>query len=678
MDFFNSGKIFYGGDYNPEQWLENKDILKKDIDYMKEAHINVVTMGIFAWSSLESEEDSFNFDWMEERINTLYENGISVILATPSGSRPKWLAEKYPEVLRVNADRTRNLYGFRHNHCYTSVQYRNKVRNIDKKLAEKFGNHPGVIAWHISNEFGGECHCPLCQQAFREWLQKKYVTIDNLNKKWMTTFWSHTYQNFNQIESPSPKGEPYLHALNLDWRRFVTDQTKDFAKCEIDSIREGGSDKPVTTNMMHDFNDLNYFKFADILDFISWDSYPEWHSDDDRITALDTELQHDLMRCIKKQPFYLLESCPTGTNWQRVSKLKYPGLLQNASLQAVAHGSDSVLYFQNRQSRGTYEKFHGAVISHYGGNDTRVFEEVKETGNELRKLEEIQGTRTVSRVAVIYDWENRWAVNDAAGLRNIDKCYKEAVNKSYFAFRNNGFNVDIIDMEASLDEYDIVVAPMLYLFRDKIDEKLKQFVAAGGTLIMTYWSGIVDETDLCFLGGSPYGLTEVLGIRSEEVDALYDGETNYAVTVTGNSLHMSGEYLCEHYSDLIKTKDAEILMVYKNHFYAGKPALTRNFYGKGEAYYICGDFEQKFYNDFYEQILKERKLQPIIFGWNKESRMLISSRESEKYEYIFIQNFDDRKWEFPEETGKLEVLSGNSGEKLEPYHTVILKRVKIR
>lgn len=678
MDFFNSGKIFYGGDYNPEQWLENKDILKKDVDYMKEAHINVVTMGIFAWSSLEPEEDSFNFDWIEERINTLYENGISVILATPSGSRPKWLAEKYPEVLRVNADRTRNLYGFRHNHCYTSVQYRNKVRNIDKKLAEKFGNHPGVIAWHISNEFGGECHCPLCQQAFKEWLQKKYVTIDNLNKKWMTTFWSHTYQNFDQVESPSPKGEPYLHALNLDWRRFVTDQTKDFAKCEIDSIREGGSDKPVTTNMMHDFNDLNYFKFADILDFISWDSYPEWHSGDDRITALDTELQHDLMRCIKKQPFYLLESCPTGTNWQRVSKLKHPGLLQNASLQAVAHGSDSVLYFQIRQSRGSYEKFHGAVISHYGGNDTRVFEEVKETGNELRKLKEIQGTRTVSRAAVIYDWENRWAVNDAAGIRNIDKCYKEAVDKSYFAFRNNGFNVDIIDMEAPLEEYDIVAAPMLYLFRDKIEEKLKQFVSAGGTLIMTYWSGIVDETDLCFLGGSPHGLTEVLGIRSEEVDALYNGETNYATAVTGNSLHMSGKYLCEHYSDLVKVKDAEILMVYKNHFYAGKPALTRNLYGKGKAYYICGDFEQKFYNDFYEQVLKERKLQPIISGWDKESQMLISSRESEKYEYIFIQNFDGREWNLPEETEKLEVISGNSGEKLEPYHTVILKRDKIR
>ena len=201
----NFGKMIHGGDYNPEQWLDMPEILEKDIEYFKKAKINEVSLGIFAWAKLEPEEGVFDFDWMEKIIDRLYENGISTMLATPSGARPKWMADKYPEVLRVAPDRTRNLFGARHNHCYTSPVYREKVRIINKKLAEKFGNHPGVIAWHLSNEYGGECHCPLCQEAFREWLKEKYQTIDRLNKAWATTFWSHTYNSFDQIESPSPR-----------------------------------------------------------------------------------------------------------------------------------------------------------------------------------------------------------------------------------------------------------------------------------------------------------------------------------------------------------------------------------------------------------------------------------------------------------------------------------------
>lgn len=674
--FFRSGRILHGGDYNPEQWLDSPEILEKDIAYMKEAHINEATVGIFSWSSLEPEEGNFDFSWLEERINILYENGIRVILATPSGSRPKWLADKYPEVLRVDRERNRNLYGLRHNHCYTSGIYREKVRRIDMELAKRFGSHPGVIAWHISNEFGGECHCPLCQQAFRDWLKEKYQTVDKLNKAWMTTFWSHTYQDFDQVEGPSPRGEISLHGLNLDWRRFVTHQTVDFAKWEIDSLRMAGAMQPATTNMMYNYEGLNYFKFAEILDFISWDNYPLWHKRDNRLVALDTAMQYDTMRGIKDQPFYLMESCPSAPNWQSVSKLKAPGLLEAASLQAVAHGSDSVLYFQFRQSRGSYEKFHGAVIDHYGGNDTRVFREVKKTGEDLTLLGELQGSRTAAEAAVIYDWENRWALEDAAGVRNKNKLYKETVEKSYQALRNNGINVDVIDMERSLDRYKIVAAPMLYLFRADIEKKLRAFVERGGTLVMTYWSGIVDETDLCFLGGTPHGLMDVLGLRSEEIDSLFDGEENRALPVEGNSLGLSGEYVCEHYSDLVKTQGAEPLMVYGNHFYKGKPALTVHSFGKGKAYYVCTDMEQDFYNDFYEKLLKEQGIRPILPDWDRENRLLVTSRESGDSEYIFLQNFDETPLPLPGSVKGLEALLGGSESEIGGYETVIVKRPK--
>ena len=368
MDFVTK-KLLHGGDYNPEQWLNRPDILKKDIEMLKEAGCNVVSLGIFSWSTLEPEEGVYQTKWLEDIVGDLHENGIYTILATPTGARPKWMADKYPEVLRVDESRRRNLFGFRHNHCYTSPVYREKTEKINRLLSERLGSHPGVILWHVSNEYGGECHCPLCQEAFRNWLREKYKTIENLNDRWCTTFWSHTYQSFDQIESPSSIGETQLHALNLDWKRFVTHQTADFLHHEIQAIREGGSTLPTTANLMYYYDGLDYFRLAREIDIVTWDTYPTWHKEAVLETAYDNGMCHDLMRSLKKKPFFQMESCPTSTNWQGVSKLKKPGILFGQSMQAIAHGGEGALYFQIRQSRGASEKFHGAVIDHYGEKD---------------------------------------------------------------------------------------------------------------------------------------------------------------------------------------------------------------------------------------------------------------------------------------------------------------------
>ena len=447
-------RLIHGGDYNPEQWLYDPSILETDIEYFKKAHINEVSLGIFSWAMLEPEENQYDFEWMESIINRLYENGISIILATPSGAKPKWMADKYPEVLRVDESRNRYFYGLRHNHCYTSSVYREKTRKINMELAKRFGNHPGVVAWHISNEYGGECHCVLCQNEFRKWLKEKYQTIEKLNFSWATTFWSHRYNDFEQIESPSSRGEYQLHGLNLDWKRFVTDRTVDFVRHEIRAIRDAGSEKPTTINLMYDYQGLNYHEFENVVDIISWDNYPQWHKKPEYLTAMDCGMQHDIMRSIKRQPFLLMESCPSATSWQPISKLKKPGMLHLASLQAIAHGSDSVQYFQLHQSRGSSEKFHGAVIDHYGRCDTRVFEEVTRVGESLDSLKEISGTQVYAKIAVLYDWENRWAMEDAQGPRNKGLFYKEAVEKSYYAFRKLGLDVDMIDMGS--DEFKII------------------------------------------------------------------------------------------------------------------------------------------------------------------------------------------------------------------------------
>ncbi len=669
--YFNH--MIHGGDYNPEQWLHDPSILETDIEYFKKAHINEVSLGIFSWSMLEPEENKFDFKWMESIINKLYENGISVFLATPSGARPKWMADKYPEVLRVDEKRNRYLFGARHNHCYTSPIYREKTRKINMELAKRFGNHPGVIAWHISNELGGECHCPLCQEEFRNWLRKKYKTIDELNFAWATTFWSHKYNNFEQIESPSSQGENGLHGLNLDWKRFITDRTVDFVKHEIQAIRDGGSDKPTTINLMYDFQGLNYFKFKDVVDIISWDSYPLWHKKEEYLTAMDNGMQHDIMRSIKRAPFLLMESCPSATNWQSVSKLKKPGMLHAASLQAVAHGSDSVQYFQLRQSRGSSEKFHGAVIDHYGGSDTRVFAEVTQVGASLEQLREIVGTRVEAKVAVLFDWENRWAMEDAQGPRNRGLFYKETVEKSYYAFRKLGLDVDVIDAEQELEQYTIVALPMVYMFRDGFDRKVRAFVEKGGIVIMTYWSGIVDDTDLCYLEGTPHGLMDVFGLRSTEIDALYDWENNISIPVEGNSLGLSSSWKCKNLCDLVKVTTAEVLGVYGNDFYEGMPAITRNRYGEGDAYYICADFEQAFYDDVISKIVKETNVEVPIKA--VPEGIEITSRKSEENTYIFVQNFNNHEVEVELDVDNAEIILGDySNGKIQRFDTIVLKK----
>ncbi len=666
-------RYLHGGDYNPEQWLDRPDILKKDIEYFKKAHINTVSLGIFSWAVLEPEEGKYNFDWLEEIINNLYKEGIHTILATPSGARPKWMTDKYEEVLRMDPDRTRRFFGGRHNHCFTSPVYRKKVHTIDRKLAERFGNHPAVILWHISNEFSGECHCPLCQAKFREWLKEKYGTIENLNKSWCTTFWSHIYNSFDQIESPSTKGENELHALKLDWKRFVTDQTVDFVKNEVDAIREGGSKLPVTANLMYDFDGLDYKKFKDVLDIVSWDNYPGWHKKEEYITAVDAAMQHDLMRSIKKAPFLLMESCPSATNWKPINKLKKPGMLLASSLQAVAHGSDSVLYFQLRQSQGASEKFHGAVIDHYGKEDTRIFREVTEVGEALEQIRETVGTTMTAQAAVLYDRENDWAIVDVQGPRNEDMHYRENVQKNYRALREQGLNVDIIAMEHDLSDYKILAAPMAYMFADGYEEKLRAYVENGGTLVLSYWSGLVDGTDKCFLGGTPYGLMDAAGIRSTEIDALYDWEENHGIPETGNHLGISKVYTCKNLCELVETSDAEVLMRYGEDFYQGYPVLTHKVFGKGHVYYICADMELGFYQDFYKRVAEEAGLRsPIEFI---PEGVAVTVRESKDAEYLFVQNYARKSQTVPV-PAEYELIYGAESEVMAPLQTRILKRRK--
>lgn len=630
--------MLHGGDYNPEQWLDQPEVLEEDIRLFRKAHINCVSLGIFSWAKLEPEEGVYDFGWLDEIIDRLYANGIYTVLATPSGARPQWLAQKYPEVLRVRPDGLRNFYGHRQNHCYTSPLYREKVTQIDTRLAEHYANHPAVILWHISNEFGGECHCELCQAAFREWVQKKYGTLDKLNHAWWANFWSHTYTDWSQVHSPSPVGETSVHGLDLDWRRFVTHQTIDFMKTEIAAVKAVNPDIPVTTNMMTMYTyELNYFAFRDALDVISWDNYPEWHNPymGNEEVAKDCAMTHDMMRSLQKKPFLLMECTPNATNWQGVSKLKKPGMHQLSVIEAVAHGADSGQYFQLRQSRGSCEKFHSAVISNTGTENTRTFREVTDIGAVLEQLSDrVYGSGTPAETAILFDTENKWALDKCQGPRNIGLDYFGNIRRNYSYFWKNGINVDIIDSTFDLSGYKLVIAPMLYLFRDGIQEKLRRFVRDGGTLVTTCFTGVVNDTDLSFLGEATEDkLSDVLGLWVEEVDSLYDCESN---RTTWNGKSYSLKELCE----ICHPTTCETLAVYETDFYAGKPVLTKNQFGKGVAYHVSASADTDFFHALYAKLAAACDLTYAIRTAVPDG-ISLTWRQSDKEKLIFVQNFGD-------------------------------------
>lgn len=632
--------MLHGGDYNPDQWRDYEGIWDEDFRLMELSKCNAMSIGIFSWMSLEPLEGEFDFEWMDEIMDRLAAEGRYAVLATPSGARPAWLSKKYPEVLRVNADRTKNLHGFRHNHCYTSPAYREKVTIMNTKLAERYKDHPALLLWHISNEYGGECHCELCQEAFREWLKVRYENdINKLNHAWWTGFWAHTFTDWSQIESPSPIGENKLHGHNLDWKRFVTYQMTDFMKAEMAPIRAITPDVPITTNFMGTYEGINYWEMAKELDVISWDNYPLWHGEKTEADlAAEIAFVHDINRCHKQgKPFMLMESTPSMTNWQPVSKLKRPGMHLLSSMQAVAHGSDTVQYFQWRKSRGSFEKFHGAVVDHCGHEHTRVFRDVASVGQALSKLDEVVGTSVDAKVAVIYDWENRWAIDDAKGLNNSRKNYLESVLCHYKPFWKAGVPVDVIDMTQDLSKYDVVIAPMLYMLRAGVEDKIKAFVEAGGTLVTTYASGMVNETDLCFLGGFPGPLKEVVGVWNEETDGLYDNDSNTVkITLPGLT---EKTYDVNEMAAIIHCEEARSLGSYEGDFYAGQPALTVNDYGKGKAYYIAFRNNDDFEQDFYSWLIKDLSIEGMAS--QTAEGVSVQIREDDRNRFIFLMNFNE-------------------------------------
>jgi beta-galactosidase len=572
--------IAYGADYNPEQWP--RETWTEDVRLMQEAGVSVATVGVFSWALLEPEPGRFDLDWLGEVIDLLHAHGVAVDLATATASPPPWLTVRHPEVLPRQADGTVLSPGGRQAWCPSSPVFREHALALVTALAERFREHPALALWHVSNELGGHnarCYCDVSAAAFRTWLTARYQDITTLNEAWGTTFWSQRYGSFEEVLPPRTAPTFANPTQQLDFARFSSDALLDCYVAERDLLHRLSPGVPVTTNLMvmEHVEAMDYLRWGPELDLVAQDHYlmaadPDGH--------VELSWSADLARGVAGgRPWFLMEHSPSAVNWQPRNVAKAPGQMRRNSLAHVARGADAVCFFQWRASRAGAEKYHSALVPH-AGTDTRVWREAVELGATLKAIAEVAGSTVRADVAVVFDWDARWAA-ELDSHPTSDLVYVDRHLALYRALWDAGVTVDMVGPEADLTGYRLVLVPNLYLTTDAGAANIGSYVGSGGTALVTYWSGIVDKNDHVRLGGYPGAFRELLGVRTEEFYPLLAGQQ---VQLEGGVLDGASADL---WTELLEARDAEVVSTYVNGPLPGVPALTVHRVGSGAAWYLA-------------------------------------------------------------------------------------------
>lgn len=567
-------RISYGADYNPEQWP--RQVWDEDVRLMKEAGVDVVSVAIFSWAKLQPDADTWDFDWLDEVLDLLHDNGIGVDLATATASPPPWLTMKHPEVLPRTIEGHTVSQGSRQHWRPTSPVFRSHALALVERIAERYRDHPALVAWHINNELG--CHNAYdysddAASAFREWLRARYGTVEALNHAWGTTFWSQYYGSFDEVLPPRLAMTQPNPGQRLDFLRFSSDALRDHLIAEREVLRRHTPDVPVTTNfmVMGDDRKADYFSWAGELDFVSNDHYVKEDRDELAFSAAITS------SLAGGRPWFLMEHSTSAVNWQSINRPKRQGEMVRDSLTHVAHGADAVCFFQWRQSAAGAEKYHSAMVPH-GGEDTRVFREVKRLGAMLRELDAVAGSdRDPARAAIVFDWDAWWA--SELNAHPTDRLrYRQEAFDWWRALMLAGVRADIVPVDAELSGFDLVVAPVLYSVTTDTRDRLSEYAKGGGNLVTTYFSGIADQDDHILLGGYPGAFRELLGIRVEEFRPLLDDAT---VALSNGTTGCIWSEPIDVVAD-----DVEVLASYADGDLAGGAAITRRRVGSGSASYV--------------------------------------------------------------------------------------------
>ncbi|AXO36969.1 beta-galactosidase [Micromonospora echinospora] len=592
--------IWYGADYNPEQWPEQT--WAEDVELMRRAGVNLVSVGIFSWALLEPAPGRYVFDWLDRVIDLLHDGGIGVDLATATASPPPWLAHRHPETLPRRADGAVLWPGGRQAYCPSSPVFRDHSLALVEAVARRYARHPAVVLWHVSNELGCHnvhCYCDVSAEAFRGWLRERYGDLDSLNAAWGTAFWSQRYHDWDEINPPRTAPTFANPTQQLDFLRFSSDEQRAQLRAERELLNRLVP-QPVTTNFMIGTG-IKY------LDYHSWASDVDVVANDHYLTAADPQphvnlaLAADHTRGVAGgAPWLLMEHSTSAVNWQPRNVAKTPGQMRRNSLAHVARGADGVLFFQWRASRAGAEKFHSALVPH-AGPDTKVFREVCRLGADLRALAEVRGSHVDADVAILFDYEAWWGV-ELDSHPSVDVTYTDRLSALHGALWRAGVTADVVHPSADLSRYRLVVVPTLYLTRDADADALRRFVEAGGTALVTYFSGIVDEHDHIRLGGYPGAYRDLLGVRVEEFFPLRAGET----------VRLDDGARADVWTEWLHAEGAEVLAAYADGPLPGVPALTRNAVGAGAAWYVGTRLDDDATDRLVARLLAETGVRPPV------------------------------------------------------------------
>ncbi|MFH9001853.1 beta-galactosidase [Streptomyces afghaniensis] len=619
--------IAFGGDYNPEQWPE--EVWAEDVALMKEAGVSLVTAGIFSWAKVEPRPGEYDFGWFDRVMDQLAGAGVAVCLATMTASPPPWLSRLHPEILPETADGRRMWPGGRQHYCPSSRVYREHAVRLVERLATRYADHPALEMWHIGNEYG--CHTPQCwcdesAADFRRWLAERYGDVEALNDAWSTAFWAQRYDSFDEVLPPRLAPTFPNPAQQLDFARFSDDALLQCYLAEKEVLRRITPDVPVTTNFIGVHKPVDAFRWAAEEDVVSVDVYQDPHDDSTHIAA---GFIFDVTRSARAgQPWMLMEQAPSAVNWRDRNGPKPPGRMRLWSWQAVAQGADAVLYFQWRQSRGGAEKYHSAMVPH-GGTGTRTFREVSELGRELASVPQIAGTRSTAEVALVLDWNSWWALE-------LDSHPSTALNQMEIALAHYrplfeaGVACDVVPPGCDLSGYRLVVVPNLYLLKARDAEALTAFVRGGGHLLVSFFSGIVDDCDRVHLGGYPAPLREVLGLRVEEFWPLAENET---VDIR----HADGTVSrADLWSEAAVPEGAQVVAEFGSGPLAGQPAVTRHSFGEGSAWYVATRLAPEAMRALTEDVCRAASAGPVLPGLPEHVQATV--REGDGGRFLFLLN----------------------------------------
>jgi beta-galactosidase len=624
--------LCYGGDYNPEQWP--REVWVEDIALMKEAGNNLVSIGIFSWVLLEPREGEYDFEWLDYLMDLLADAGISVDLGTPTAAPPAWFWKKYPQARPVTREGIALGSGSRGMASPSSPEYLRAAATITEQLARRYGSHPALVLWHVHNEYGApvsDSYDHYSVAAFREWLQARYGSLDGLNQAWGTLFWGQKYGEWDEIDAPRLAASVSNQAQRLDFRRFSSDALLKCFIAERDVIRRYTPQVPVTTNFMAtNCLAVDYWKWSREVDIVSNDHYLVAERTDNHILlSMDADLTRSLAG---NRPWMLMEHSTGAVNWQGRNIAKRPGELGRNSISHLARGADAVMFFQFRASRFGAEKFHSAMLPH-AGTGSRIWREVLDLGDDLRKLSAVKGSAVQARVAILWDVESFWA-QDLEWRPSSDLNHRERIEAYYSVLWQHGITADFAHPEGDLSGYDLVLAPALYLVGERAAANLRGYVDGGGHLMVSYFSGIVDSNDTVPDGASPGGLRDVLGLEIHEFLPLRIGEK---VNLSNGSGGMV-------WAEDIHPGTATVVTSYLDGPAAAGPAITRNAFGGGTAWYVSTKLDGA---DLTAVVLDAVRAAGLEAGPKLPEGLEVVTRSTSKDTFTFLINHNDADAEYP-------------------------------